>query len=649
MSKLNNMKLRVFGGVTMNGFKTDIMKSGLQKYIRRGELEKALYCMVELDMFKKLDDKKVKALRSNVRNRIIITLSEDIGISDWKLYNRIYKLIKLWEENRNDENDIERKYLVEILNYMAKSKKIRLCSWIKAYYSYGYEEEKLKKYYNGINMEENKKGCGIGFYKKGDSDNVKEYIDGIVYNLNNNNDKVFYWIFKLLNSKDLNGRRNRKSKKGYIIWDILLKYLTKSMNLKLTNLYKIFLDWYNNNNNSRGENLLYLLNFVLFYLRRNKIDWKENLEKINITDKAVEKIYNKNLKNDNFKIDDYIIDMHCKDGRTSGKNEKDFILEGSSVENEKSEFVIEKYRKVYNEYKLIKLKEKENLKKENEKLKKKVLKKVEKGEKVKVEKKIRKKKKVIDMKIEEELEYIDFKKLMGIKNVEDLNNKLCREKTCGGKVMTFMNKEKGIIVKEMRKSFNYGRDCMVVDEVKKYFGIKKLGCKRYKSNIVVEKLDKKNKYWKDNMKLKEEKCVYLVMNMFENLGTLVENKKRRTEDKIKMDYLKIVLFRGIFKVTDTNYTNVLINKNDELLSIDENNIGGREKILDRNISKCYNKKEVDIIIKDILKNKEKKLKKIKKKLKENEMEDLYKIVKERMDNLKDIVYKEFEDLNKFVN
>ena len=132
MNKINNLKLGVFGGISINKIKTDVLKSGMQKYIRRGILEKALYCTVELDMFKELKgDKQVKGLRSNMRNRLIVTLCEDIGISDWRIYEKIDSLLKLWEENRYSEDNIERKYLLKIIHYMANSEKLRMCSWVK--------------------------------------------------------------------------------------------------------------------------------------------------------------------------------------------------------------------------------------------------------------------------------------------------------------------------------------------------------------------------------------------------------------------------------------------------------------------------------------------------------------------------------------
>jgi len=621
MNKISNMRLSVFNGLSMNKIKVDILKSGLQKYIRRGMLEKCLYCLVELDMFKKLKDKKVKALRSNIRNRIIVILNEDIGISSWEIYERIDKLLKLWEENRNSEDDNERKYLIEIMNYLVNSEKIRLCSWVKGYFDYCMNDEKIKELYENFDkIKENKKECGEIFYKNKDSDEIKEMIDGIVYNLNKNSDNVFYWILKILKSEEKSGRRGRKGKKGYIVWDIMSKYIEK--NEKLKKLYDIMLNWYINNNNSRGENLIYLINFVLFYLRRNEIDWerKINIKKINNED--VEKIYNENLNN-KIKIDDYIIDMHSKKGKREGKNAKDFVLEGSVVENENKKFKNELYKKVYEGYKL------KNF--NNKKIKKK--------KKIKIK---RNKKKKLNKKIEEDLEFIDFKELMNIEKVEDLNNKMCRKNTCGGKAMTFFNKEKNIIVKEMRKSFNYGRDSCIVDDLKNDYNIKKMNARRIKSNMIIKKKDKKNKFWENNMEIIEEDCVYLIMDMFENIGTLVKNKKRRIEKKISLDFLRIMFFRGIFRLSDGNYTNVLINKNDELLSIDENNIGKREKILDRRYKNNNKKEDIENLLNDMLKNKEEKLKKIKEKLIEYEMVENYEKIKNNFDNLRKEVFEELK-------
>ena len=139
-------------------------------------------------------------------------------------------------------------------------------------------------------------------------------------------------------------------------------------------------------------------------------------------------------------------------------------------------------------------------------------------------------------------------------------NYMCRKIVCGGKVMTFFSKDRKYVLKEMRKSFNEGRDCCVIDECKDLFGVRKMGMYRVVSDISVERIDTCKSEWVGNMKLVKKKVVYLVINNFENLGSLVGKDEREKDVGVMMEYLKIVLYRGIFRTSDTNYTNVLINK-----------------------------------------------------------------------------------------
>ena len=103
------------------------------------------------------------------------------------------------------------------------------------------------------------------------------------------------------------------------------------------------------------------------------------------------------------------------------------------------------------------------------------------------------------------MEFIKFEELVGISKVEELDGLLCEKNVCGGKVMCFFSKDGKYVVKEMRKSFNEGKDCMVLDELKEIFGFKKMGMRRIKCDKVVERIDKKIKFWKGNMVIKEKK------------------------------------------------------------------------------------------------------------------------------------------------
>ena len=64
--------------VSWNGFGSDVMKSGLQKYIRRGITEKALFCAGELDLFKEALERG-ETIRTNFLHRLMVIYLEDVA------------------------------------------------------------------------------------------------------------------------------------------------------------------------------------------------------------------------------------------------------------------------------------------------------------------------------------------------------------------------------------------------------------------------------------------------------------------------------------------------------------------------------------------------------------------------------------------
>ena len=151
----------------------------------------------------------------------------------------------------------------------------------------------------------------------------------------------------------------------------------------------------------------------------------------------------------------------------------------------------------------------------------------------------------------------------------------------------------------------YNRDYCVVDDCKELFGLKKIGMERVLSNFRIEKIDKSKKSWKDNwhkviIKENEEKVVYCVMNKVINImwkvpmeigeikHSLVYGVKNggnvgQNKDLFK-EFVKIGVYRGIFRCSDFNCRNVLVGLVDQfspqyLVSIDEGDIGKRLDIL----------------------------------------------------------------------
>jgi len=135
--------------------------------------------------------------------------------------------------------------------------------------------------------------------------------------------------------------------------------------------------------------------------------------------------------------------------------------------------------------------------------------------------KLEKKKVVVKKKKEEEVSF-DFIENKELLEIDEKKIKLCCDIVCGNKVMS------------------------------------------YKDNWMVEKT--------------EEEVVYCVMNKIGNCEMLIERKNEVVKNSRWLkEYCRIGMVRGIFRVSDFNMRNVLIDANGELVSIDENDILGKRK------------------------------------------------------------------------
>ena len=135
--------------------------------------------------------------------------------------------------------------------------------------------------------------------------------------------------------------------------------------------------------------------------------------------------------------------------------------------------------------------------------------------------------------------------------------------------------------------------------------VEKIGMKRVLSNFRIEKIDKNKKEWKNNWHKvligeNEEQVVYCVMNKVTHcmwkipmeIGEIkhslvygVENGGNVGQNRaLFKEFVKIGVYRGIFRCSDFNCRNVLVGLVDQLskqylVSIDEGDIGKRLDIL----------------------------------------------------------------------
>jgi hypothetical protein len=321
---------------------------------------------------------------------------------------------------------------------------------------------------------------------------------------------------------------------------------------------------------------------------------KKEFDKIFDDMEIIKKVFTSYKK---MEIDDYAIDMHTSAGRKMGKNKVDFIASGAVIVDEDKEYFVKEWRDCYNKAKMASFaaavalrqkKEQEKLKKENKKKEKK-----EEVKKSRTEIRAEKYKRIKKMRgkpnfdFERKLDYysghfMDTKKI-----------RLCTDLTCGNKVMCF--EYEGKIWKEGRKSMNYNRDYCVLDECKELFGLKKIGMKRVITDFRIEKFDKSKKSWVDNWRkvIIEpgiKPVVYCVMNKITHCNWkvpmeigVIKHSFPSVRRQLK-EFVKIGVFRGIFRCSDFNCRNVLVGCEKSYLpqyfvSIDEGDIGKRLDIL----------------------------------------------------------------------
>lgn len=90
------------GAKSYHGIATDILKSGLQKYTRRGMTNKALWCGVELDLFAYSSKSGGETIRTNVLHRIMIIFIEDISVANLGIWPQLDAWMDiLWTEKKN--------------------------------------------------------------------------------------------------------------------------------------------------------------------------------------------------------------------------------------------------------------------------------------------------------------------------------------------------------------------------------------------------------------------------------------------------------------------------------------------------------------------------------------------------------------------
>jgi len=450
---------------------TQELEIGLQKYIRQGDFNKAIYYAIELH----------NQHHRSLMILLMIILCEEIGIANIPLIKHI---INRGHDEEEEEKNCDN-HLVKIIALMCESPKTRLCNHIKCYYHTALDMSKTPSmtFIESMHPE---------FYVRSDSDFTKECIDGIVFNLNKGSDNTFYWVYQLLYSNERPRRFHRLQNPAYVIFDII-----KKLGIVDNELVDILMTWYKEYSN----NPLFVTLLVLIHLRYDRIEDQVLPSFIPIDPCVIHNLYKRNKMNqhDNIiKQEKEYMDMMHKMGAT----------ECMKIENEDpNPWSNELYRATYVYY------EKKN-------------------------------------------HHQKFMTFMNIRNINDLV-------IMKGNGVT-MDRGDNVIVKESKNPI----DACILDELKPLFGLKESMCYQWQCNTSIEKINKKNPNWSNNIKFVTKPTNYIIMMKHKEKEKEIPciNKKLLMSPQYRSQYLRILLFRYLFQVMNKK---TIIHGNDGcLISID---------------------------------------------------------------------------------
>jgi hypothetical protein len=352
------------------------LKSGLQKYCRRGEAHKALRCASELYCFRLVEGGK--AVYTNLLHRLMIVYLEDVGPANydvWKLLDLL--LIQLREPDGPDT----RQALCWWVSVLCECEHSRALSHIAAVYRDGCtlfpemlrDAEGLEHVLDEAGADAYERtharmallraelGRGYPRFTDGrynvkselmvdaDSREVRDEVNNMLALLYQRSDGAFYWMHRVLRREKVG--KHRSTKPGFLVLDALrwfsLEWLRdrdiRYRQEPLRTLLKCAERWYRELGALKEAALCVAMcvQWLLTTLRTGPhaeaevwIDADGQADVFSHVGEPLE-------------LDEYVLDMHTRAGRRAGKGRAVFAAEGALVVRECARVTRPEYKRFY--------------------------------------------------------------------------------------------------------------------------------------------------------------------------------------------------------------------------------------------------------------------------------------------------------------
>lgn len=332
-----------------NGYPLDVLKSAMQKYIRRSRFVKAIYAAFELDMFALIE---AEGIRSNLIHRLMIIFMEDVanpGMWPW-MDKQIFELLSLREKRKGttvfsekfcDYRQKESEIIARIVYALSTSLHSRENSFYRfVFWTYLADldrgnKKKVKAKFpwfseveRKVNIQSNRTISIPGL-----SSDEQAVVDNFVTLLEKRNDGAVYFAHLIYRFPKLSSKFYNSTKPSFLIFYLINKVVEKLYKGDDLKRMKEFVDigvrWFKELSPIKEEFLCWQYLLLIIINNRPILPYVEDPKA-----KELSKLYRRNVNQKVVEFDEWVYDMHTKIGKKSGKSFLYFATESSKVHNE---------------------------------------------------------------------------------------------------------------------------------------------------------------------------------------------------------------------------------------------------------------------------------------------------------------------------
>lgn len=326
-----------FGGsTTYSGYSVQAVKSALQKYVRRGILDKAL--MAAFELYRMAELPNGQSIQTNMYNRLAIIAAEDIGPAQFSVCISVTNTVL--EGNRNTT------VLAALVQLMCESAKTRIMS--HAYRALATTEGQVIAQSMGILIETSATSeeemaaseMGKKLWVPGDPQDIQLYANMFYLRVSQHRISAWTWLgyyMEVTTDVTIRPRKQRKARTDpmLVIWQILSDFLPQGAYLILRDAYLHI-----------KEKRPFLFTAVIAALYRTP--WVPLNLTAYIHAWEDSPTITQLLTGDyTFELDPYVLDIHTPEGRARGATRVEFRHEGALITNPSPTYTNEKLEQVY--------------------------------------------------------------------------------------------------------------------------------------------------------------------------------------------------------------------------------------------------------------------------------------------------------------